>query len=179
MTITSAGSSPIAWQAGQAQLPLRRHHEKMVEPAAKALGISTDDLRTQLKAGKSLSDVAAAQGVSNDDLVAAIAAELKANAPQGAAPLGEAQLTRMATNIVDHKRGEGRGPGGPTRSTRRARRALRATWPAWPPASAPTPMRSRSSSCGATRAPSPRAHRGTPAAPRPPTACSSTRTPDA
>lgn len=113
MTITSAGSTPIAWQAGQAQLAPRRHHEKIIEPAAKALGISTDDLRTQLKAGKSLSDVAAAQGVSKDDLVSAIAAELKANAPQGAAPLGDAQLTQMATSIVDHKRGEGRGPGGP------------------------------------------------------------------
>jgi uncharacterized protein YidB (DUF937 family) len=115
MTITSAGSSPIAWQAGQAQQPLRRHHEKMLEPAAKALGISTDELKTQLKAGKSLSDVASAQGVSKDDLVSAIAADLKANAPQGAPPLSAAQLTQMATSIVEHKPGEGRGPGGPMR----------------------------------------------------------------
>jgi hypothetical protein len=43
ISLTTAGSAPIAWQAGQAQLPLRRHPEKMVEPAAAALGISSDD----------------------------------------------------------------------------------------------------------------------------------------
>ena len=48
ISITSAGSTPIAWQAGQAQLPLRRHPEKMVEPASAALGVSSDDLETQL-----------------------------------------------------------------------------------------------------------------------------------
>jgi hypothetical protein len=66
-----------------------------------------------MAAGKSLSDVAAGQGVSEDDLVSAIAADLKAHAPQGAPQLSDTQATNIATRIADHKPGEGRGPGGP------------------------------------------------------------------
>jgi hypothetical protein len=43
ISLTTSGSAPIAWQAGQAQLPLRRHPEKLVEPAAAALGVGSDD----------------------------------------------------------------------------------------------------------------------------------------
>jgi hypothetical protein len=48
ISITSAGSTPIAWQAGQAQLPLRRHPEKLPDSAATALGAGSEDLETQL-----------------------------------------------------------------------------------------------------------------------------------
>jgi hypothetical protein len=48
ISVTSAGSNPIAWQAGQAQLPLRRHPEKLAEPAATAIGAGGEDLETQL-----------------------------------------------------------------------------------------------------------------------------------
>jgi hypothetical protein len=47
ISILSAGSTPIAWQAGQAQVPLRRHDEDLLEPAAKALDVSPDDLKDQ------------------------------------------------------------------------------------------------------------------------------------
>jgi hypothetical protein len=40
----------------------------MLEPAAQAPGMSTDDLKAQLSQGKSLADVASAQGVSKDDV---------------------------------------------------------------------------------------------------------------
>lgn len=43
ISLTTAGSAPIAWQAGQAQLPLRRQPEKTAEPAAAALGVGSDD----------------------------------------------------------------------------------------------------------------------------------------
>jgi hypothetical protein len=48
ISITSAGSTPIAWQAGQAQLPFRRHPETTLEPAATALGIGADDPQAEL-----------------------------------------------------------------------------------------------------------------------------------
>ena len=47
MSITSAGSNPISWQAGQAQLPPRRHAEKPPEPAATALGAAGEDRATE------------------------------------------------------------------------------------------------------------------------------------
>jgi hypothetical protein len=47
ISITSAGSNPIAWQAGQAQLPPRRHAEKPPEPAATGLGAAGEDLAAE------------------------------------------------------------------------------------------------------------------------------------
>jgi hypothetical protein len=111
MTINAIGGTPTSWPVGSGQ---RRHphdHTKMLEPAAKALGMSTDDLETQLEAGKSLSDVASAQGVSQDDLVAAIAADLKTRKPDGAPALSDAQATQMATAMVQRTPGEAPGPG--------------------------------------------------------------------
>jgi hypothetical protein len=48
ISVTSAGSTPIAWQAGQAQLPLRRHPEKVSEAAATTLGAGSEDLEAAL-----------------------------------------------------------------------------------------------------------------------------------
>jgi hypothetical protein len=48
ISITSAGSTPIAWQAGQAQLPFRRYPENNLEPPATALGIGVDDAEAEL-----------------------------------------------------------------------------------------------------------------------------------
>ena len=116
MTISAVRATNTAWPT-QGQRPHRADHAKMLEPAAKALGLSTDDLETQLQSGKSLADVAQAQGVSEDDLVSSIAADIKANAPQGAPPLSDAQATNIATRMVEHKPGAGRGPGGPPPAT--------------------------------------------------------------
>lgn len=46
--------------------------ELALDTAATTLGLSEDDLRTQLRDGKTLADIASAQGVSVDDLVAAL-----------------------------------------------------------------------------------------------------------
>jgi hypothetical protein len=48
ISITSAGSTPIAWQAGQAQLPFRRHPENTLEPAATAFSFGADDPKAEL-----------------------------------------------------------------------------------------------------------------------------------
>jgi DNA-binding phage protein len=79
-----------------------------LEVAAKTLGITTEELRTQLEAGKSLADVAKAEGVDKQKLIDAL---VKA----GEARLDEAKATlpdRVA-KLVDatHKPGE-HGPGG-------------------------------------------------------------------
>jgi hypothetical protein len=47
ISITTAGSNPIAWQAGQAQLPSRRHAETPPEPAATTLSAAGEDLATE------------------------------------------------------------------------------------------------------------------------------------
>jgi uncharacterized protein YidB (DUF937 family) len=49
----------------------------LMESAATSLGISVDDLMTQLKDGKSLADVAGAQGISVDTLKADLLAQVK------------------------------------------------------------------------------------------------------
>jgi hypothetical protein len=112
MTVNAITSTPTSWPVQSGQRPHRHDHTKMLEPAAKALGMSTDDLETQLNAGNSLSDVASAQGVGRDDLVAAIAADLKTHKPDGAPALSDAQATQMATAIVQRKPGEGRAAAG-------------------------------------------------------------------
>jgi hypothetical protein len=76
---------------------------------AKALSLSTDDLKSQLKDGKTLSDVAEAQGVSHDDLVAAIKAGKPGNAP--ANPDGVSD-DEMAEKIASGQGPQGPPPGG-------------------------------------------------------------------
>jgi hypothetical protein len=108
MTINAVGTTPTSWPVPSGQRHHHHDHAKVLDPAAKALGMSTDDLESQLKSGKSLSDVASAQGVSQDDLVAAIATDLKTHKPDGAPALSDAQATQMATAIVQRKPDDGR-----------------------------------------------------------------------
>lgn len=76
-----------------------------VEAAAEALGLSTDDVVDALQDGSSLADLAEEQGVSRDDLVAALVAA----APEEMQDLGN--LTELTEGLVDQK-GLGR-PAGP------------------------------------------------------------------
>ncbi len=86
--------------------------------AATALHLSTDELRTQLRAGKSLAQIAATQKVSVDTLVTAVVdaekAELAAQVKAGRLTQAQADsiggtLTQRITDLVN---GVGRGPGG-------------------------------------------------------------------
>lgn len=76
---------------------------------AQLLGLSTDELQKDQQSGTTLADLASQKGISKDDLVKSITADLKANAPQGAPALSDAQLTQMATSIADGKRPHGGG----------------------------------------------------------------------
>lgn len=95
--------------------------------AAEILGLSTEELRAGLAAGKSLNDLAAEQGVGNLEaqLVAKITAEVQAKVADGT--ITQAQADRLLENLGDRvsravelKGGQGRpggrfGPGGPNR----------------------------------------------------------------
>ncbi|MCV2392874.1 hypothetical protein OEB99_01000 [Actinotalea sp. M2MS4P-6] len=77
-----------------------------LEAAADALGLSTDEVVEALQDGASLADLAQEQGVSRDDLVAALVAA----APQDMQGLGN--LTELTESLVDQA-GLGRPVGPP------------------------------------------------------------------
>jgi hypothetical protein len=92
---------------------------ELLAPVATLLDLSEDQLRTKLRAGSTLAQIAKAQGVSRADLVAAIAKAVKTADPD----LTDARAAAIAGRIADGKgpRGERRGgppfggppPGGP------------------------------------------------------------------
>lgn len=100
MTVNSIGGSNVQFDPSLLQRPT----PPPMENTAALLGMSTDELTTAQQAGGTLSMLADQKGVSKDDLVTAITADLKADAPQDAPALSDDQLTQMATNIADGKR---------------------------------------------------------------------------
>jgi hypothetical protein len=103
MSISAINSASALQYAPRTERP---REEPSLDNTAKLLGVSADDLRTQLKAGTTLDDVASSKGVSSGDLVSALKTDLQANKPAGAPELSDDQLTQMATNIA-----AGKGPG--------------------------------------------------------------------
>jgi flagellar motility protein MotE (MotC chaperone) len=102
-----------------------RAHGPGLDVAAETLGLTTDELRAELESGKTLAEVAADQGVSVDDLVAALVAEVTADI-QAKVDAGEldadraaeitSSLTEKVTAMVNGEkpvRGDGFGRGGP------------------------------------------------------------------
>lgn len=77
-----------------------------VEDAAKALGMTPDDVMSQLRDGKSLGDIADEKGVSRDTLATA----LKAGMPADRAASGDSD--KAVDKIIDQV-GTARGPRGP------------------------------------------------------------------
>ena len=102
-TISGLSSTTGAYQAQQTR------KDPMAAVAAK-LGLSSDDLKTQLKSGKSLDDVATAQGVSHDDLIAAIKAGMPADRASGADATEMAEKMAATKGLPKHG---GHGHGGP------------------------------------------------------------------
>ena len=110
MTSAIFGSYGIGPISNYAAAPPPRVPPGM-EAAAKLLGLSDEELRSSVSAGTSLNDLAAKKGVSKNDLVAAIAQDLKANAPAGA-PAG-IDFAKMAERIADRRPAAGPPPGPP------------------------------------------------------------------
>ena len=71
---------------------------------ASLLGLSSDDLTSQLQSGTTLADLAKQKGVSSSDLLASVEKDLKANAPQGVQAPSDSQLQQFATNIINGTR---------------------------------------------------------------------------
>jgi hypothetical protein len=89
------------------------HHHRGKDPMAAVatkLGLSSDDLKTQLKSGKSLDDIATAQGVSHDDLIAAIKSGMPADKASGAD--ADAMAEKIASTKGMPKPPPGGGPKG-------------------------------------------------------------------
>lgn len=96
ITTATTASSNLTTQAVSGRGG-HRHDNHLLNAAAKALGLSEDDLVTQLKSGKSLDDIATAQGVSHDNLAAAIKQSLP---PQVAA---STKADSMVDSILSKK----------------------------------------------------------------------------
>jgi hypothetical protein len=119
-TISSLGGTDLAAlsQAGGAQRRPPSPPADSFTNTAKTLGLTTDDLKTQLDSGATLDSLAQAKGVSSNDLLAAVKTDLKANKPDGAPEVSDDQLTQMASNVAAGKGpGGGHGPHGPRPGT--------------------------------------------------------------
>ncbi len=81
--------------------------DKVMAPVADKLGMSGEELKAQLKSGKTLNDIATSKGVSHEDLVAAVKKGLDDNKAAGA----KGDTAKMADAIAS-----GRGPRGPHRA---------------------------------------------------------------
>lgn len=71
---------------------------------ARAIGVTTDELKAARKAGTSPAALAQQKGVARDTVVAAVVAALKASTPAGAPARTDDQLTQVAERIVDNDR---------------------------------------------------------------------------
>jgi hypothetical protein len=88
MDVSALASSSALWStaaAPSASTSPAKGPEKTLQAVASLLGTDTDSLTTALQGGKTMTDLAAAAGVSQDDLIATIEATLPAQAPDGTA----------------------------------------------------------------------------------------------
>ena len=74
-----------------------------LDAAAKALGITTDDLRTALRGGKSIADVAKDKGVDVNKVIDALVADAQARIDEAknGGKITPAQADRLQTNLKD------------------------------------------------------------------------------
>jgi hypothetical protein len=113
-TTAPSSSGQAAPDPGAADEGPRHHGPFDLEVAAKTLGLSTDELRTQLEAGKSLADVAKAQDVDKQKLIDALVKageerldEAKAELPDRVAELVEATPGEGGFGRGGHRGGPG------------------------------------------------------------------------
>jgi hypothetical protein len=98
----AAGAAPMTATGGLNQAD----RDQMLSSTADLLKLSVSDLKSKLASGQSLDDIAKAQGVSHDDLVANIVSNLKSVGSAGA-NRSDASLTAMADRIAGHHRHHG------------------------------------------------------------------------
>jgi len=85
------------------------HHEIFggLDAAATYLGLSEDELHSQLEGGKSLADIAKSEGKSADELVQAMLADAKKHLDEGVSEghLSEAEATQLLSRLEAGIRG--------------------------------------------------------------------------
>ena len=102
MNVSTLTSTSATAAVAQSRGHHRGGHEKTMQAVADKLGMDPEDLKKALKGGETMSSLAAKKGVSQDDLVATIAATLPAQRPDGVA----IDTTSMATGIANGTRPE-------------------------------------------------------------------------
>jgi hypothetical protein len=112
MSIGSIDSSTSALSFTPSSQSTHRHHQLDLSKTAQLLGVSPNQLSSDLQSGQTLSSLAKTAGVSSSNLLSSVEADLKANAPQGAPALSGTQLAGIATSIIN-----GTGPTGGSGST--------------------------------------------------------------
>lgn len=99
MTIDSISGATSAYT--QTSQSTHHRHQPDLSSTAQLLGISTDQLQSDLQSGDTLSSLASSADVSSSDLLSSVESDLKANAPDGAPALSDSQLSSMATDIIN------------------------------------------------------------------------------
>jgi hypothetical protein len=112
MSVPVNNASP-SYALGQAQ---EHHHnpmKRLLEPAAKLLGLSSQQLRDELRSSKTLAELASDQGVSHDDLIAAVVVQGLQSGPPGF--VHNVQRAEQTTDLaaIAAKLVDGKGFGGP------------------------------------------------------------------
>ncbi len=101
---TAAGATEGASGATATQGHHHHHHDggaAAMNAAAQTLGMSASDLESSLNSGQSLSSLASSKGVSQDDLVKAMAGALTQTNPS----LATDQATQLVTQLVNRTPG--------------------------------------------------------------------------
>lgn len=121
--VVAAGAETSAEASAEASAQPRRHHARQVlrravKTSAEAIGITTKELAAELKAGRSIAEVAQAEGVDvakvTDALVAKGTARIDRAVADGKitperAAKAKARLPKAADRIVNFHKGDRRG----------------------------------------------------------------------
>jgi hypothetical protein len=104
MNVTGVGGGAAPSQADNSVFQSRM--QQAFAPVAQLFGDTTDQLTQELQSGTtSLSDLAKAKGISQDDLINAIKEGIAQTSGNGAPNLNDTQLTNIATRIANHNHG--------------------------------------------------------------------------
>jgi hypothetical protein len=112
-TISTAANGVSATTGAAAAHRGHRISDATMDAVAKKLGMSTDDLKSSLATGQSMTDLAQKAGASLDDLVSTIASTLSSQGANGQV----VDTTQLATRIADHARPTGGHGGHPVASS--------------------------------------------------------------
>ncbi|MFN8111388.1 MAG: hypothetical protein U0Y82_16335 [Thermoleophilia bacterium] len=111
MNVQATGQGPQQVWGAQATTGMSMPPPQMrgtMDGIASTLKMSSDDLRSALKQGKSLADVASSQGVSRDTLTTALGDLIQQQrTAQGKPALDAQSLDKMVTQAVDRQRPAG------------------------------------------------------------------------